>query len=126
MGGNPEVVLGNKSWVTRVHGFSTACSQPLGAGPCWGPKGSGYSLAIAPKAYISIVTQNRQGCILGTAVTGLLRKVIACQGSELTLAEKRKLGHPPASGRACVSPSGQPCRSSECWRCRFQPHPSFY
>lgn len=46
---------------------------------------------------MSIVTQHRQGYILGTAVMGLLRKVPAWQGSQLTFTEKRKLGNPPAS-----------------------------
>ena len=38
-----------------------------------------HSLAAIPKAYTSILTQHSQRWILGTAVTGSLRKVTAWQ-----------------------------------------------
>lgn len=64
----------------RGHGCTPAGSQPLGLGPCWGPKRHGpLPLAAIPKAYKSIVTKHRQGWVVGTAATGSLRKVTAWQ-----------------------------------------------
>lgn len=62
-----------------------------------------HSLAAIPKAYTPILTQHSQRRILGTAVTGSLRKVTSGR-QQVNLTEK--LGNLPGLSRRL--PSGSP------------------
>ena len=80
-----------------------------------------HSLAAIPKAYTPILTQHSQRWILGTAVTGSLRKVTPGR-QQVNLTEK--LGNLPGLSR-CL-PLRQPCRSRQWQTFQFQCHPFFH
>ena len=67
--------MGNKSWVTQGSQLHPSLQPAPRSRAMLGAQVMGHSLAAIPKAYMSIVTQHRQGWVLGTAVTGSLRKV---------------------------------------------------